>query len=317
MKRKLVAYITRTMHSIIPTVILLPILRNLFKVPYFGKKIVSCFDPNFIRKHISFNLNSKEMKFKFKKSNLIVNIRDHIGYRTYITGKPFEMAVYHLANKLKPSGRTIVLDIGANIGTASVPVCAENNFELIAVEPSKENSALLLKNIFINKIKAKIYCYALVKKVAENYIKLFINRGNTGANSLSSSWNPSVNLDDNRLVEFVPCKTFDEIFLEKNIDVKKIIISKIDVEGVEEDVLNGSRKFLELNTAPILLEYRNDIMQRDLNGDLSNVCNMLNDLDYEIYSVDNNYLLDKFIPSNSYENIIAIKRNCNLQDYLK
>ena len=119
------------------------------------------------------------------------------------------------------------------------------------------------------------------------------------------------------MVEFVPCKTFDEIFLEKNIDVKKIIISKIDVEGVEEDVLNGSRKFLELNTAPILLEYRNDIMQRDLNGDLSNVCNMLNDLDYEIYSVDNNYLLDKFIPSNSYENIIAIKRNCNLQDYLK
>ena len=51
---------------------------------------------------------------------------------------------------------------------------------------------------------------------------------------------------NNRLVEFVPCKTFDEIFMQKNIDVKKIIISKIDVEGVEEDVLNGSRKFLEI-----------------------------------------------------------------------
>jgi FkbM family methyltransferase len=227
------------------------------------------------------------------------------------------MAVYHLAKKLKPSGRTIVLDIGANIGTASVPICAENNFELIAVEPSKENAALLLKNIFTNKIKAKIYCYALVNKVTQNYIKLFINRGNTGANSLSSLWNPSVDLNDDRLVEFVPCKTFDEIFFQKNIDVKKIIISKIDVEGVEEDVLNGSRKFLELNTAPILLEYRNDIMQRDLNTNLSNVYNILSDLDYEIYSVNDNYLLDKFIPTNSYENIIAIKRNCNLYDYLK
>ena len=157
MNRKLVAYITRTMHYIIPANILLPILKNLVKFPHLGKKIISCFDPNFIRKYISFKLNSKEMKFKFKKSNLIVNIRDHIGYRTYVTGKPFEMAVYHLANKLKPSGRTIVLDIGANIGTASVPVCAENNFELIAVEPSKENAALLLKNIFANKIKAKVW----------------------------------------------------------------------------------------------------------------------------------------------------------------
>ena len=51
--------------------------------------------------------------------------------------------------------------------------------------------------------------------MTENYIKLYINEGNTGANSLSSQWNPSVNLDDKRLVEYVPCKTFDEIFLRK------------------------------------------------------------------------------------------------------
>ena len=317
MKRKLVAYITRTLHSIIPANILLPILRYILKVPYLGRKIVSCFDPNSIRKHVSFDLSSKEIEFNFKNSKLHINIRDHIGYRTYITDEPFEMAVYHLTNKLKPSGRTIIIDIGANIGTASIPVCVENNFELIAIEPSKENSSLLLKNIFINGIKAKVYCCALVNKTTENYIKLFINKGNTGANSLSSSWNPSLNLDDNRLVEFVPCKTFDEIFFENNMDINKIIITKIDVEGLEEAVLNGSRKFLELNTAPILLEYRNDIMQRDLNSDLSNVCNLLNSLDYEIYSVDKNYLLDKFVPSNSYENIVALKRNCNLKKFLK
>ena len=164
----------------------------------------------------------------------------------------------------------------ANIGTASVPVCTNNDFELVAIEPSKENSALLSKNIFINKIKAKIHCSILVDKVTENYIKLFINKWNTGANSLLSSWNPSINLDNNRLVEFVPCKTFDEILLENNIDIKKIIITMIDVEGVEEAVLNGSKKFLKLNTAPILLEYRNDIMQRDLNSDLKNVCDLLN-----------------------------------------
>ncbi len=316
MYKKIIAYITRTLHYFIPVNILLPVLKNLYIVPYFGKKIVSSFDPNFIRKHIIFDLNPKEIIFNFKNSNLFVNARDHIGFRTYITGQPFEMAVYNLANKLKPSGRTIVLDIGANIGTASVPVCSSNNFELIAIEPSKENSALLLKNIFINKIKAKIFCFALINKVTENYIKLFINKGNTGANSLSPSWNPSVSSNNNRLEEFVPCKTFDEIFFENSIDLEKIIITKIDVEGVEEDVLNGSKKFLELNTAPILLEYRNDVMQRDLDSNLDNICNILNGLNYEIYSIDKNYLLDKFIPSNSYENIIAIKHNCELKKYL-
>ena len=317
MNRKLVAYITRTLHSIIPVSILLPVLKKLYTLPYLGKKIVSSFDPNFIRKQISFDLKTKEIIFKFKNSKLLVNARDHIGFRTYVTGQPFEMAVYNLANKLKPSGRTIVLDIGANIGTASVPVCSNNNFELIAIEPSKENSALLLKNISINKIKAKIFCSALVSKVTENYIKLFINKGNTGANSLSASWNPGINSNNNRLIELVPCKTFDEIVFENNIDMKKIIITKIDVEGLEEAVLNGSKKFLELNSAPILLEYRNDLIRRDLKSDLSNVCDLLNSLNYEIYSIDKNYLLDNFISSSSYENIIALKRNCSFKQYLK
>ena len=48
-----------------------------------------------------------------------------------------------------------------------MPACVDNNFELIAIEPSKENLSLLLKNIFINGIKAKIYCCALVDKVTE------------------------------------------------------------------------------------------------------------------------------------------------------
>ena len=58
-------------------------------------------------------------------------------------------------------------------------------------------------------------------------------------------------------------------------------------------------------------------MKRDLNTNLSNVYKILSDLDYEIHSLDDNYLLNKFIPSNSYENIIAIKRNCSLKNYLK
>ena len=160
----------------------------------------------------------------------------------------------------------------------------------------KKNHTKLLKNGFYkDKLKSKLNYNNLVEK------KIFTN------NFFEKL------IIDKKYIKLI----IDNIFLENNIDIKKIIITKIDVEGVEEAVLNGSKKFLELNTAPILLEYRNDIMQRDLNSDLKNVCDLLNNLDYEIYSIDKNYLLDKFIPNNSYENIIAIKLNSDLQQYLK
>ena len=71
----------------------------------------------------------------------------------------------------------VLLDIGANIGHASIPICKELSCSLIAVEASKENASLLLKNINLNNIKAEVLVSALVSpEFKENYIKVIYKK---------------------------------------------------------------------------------------------------------------------------------------------
>ena len=90
------------------------------------------------------------------------------------------------------------------------------------MEASKQNLALLSNNIFINNLKAKIVQCALVDVVTNNYLKLDINDGNTGANSLIENWNPSLATKKIKQEEFVPTKTLDQIILEERIDVNSV-----------------------------------------------------------------------------------------------
>jgi FkbM family methyltransferase len=230
------------------------------------------------------------------------------------------MAVYHLADKLKLTNRKIVVDIGANIGTASIPICAKNGLELIAVEASKENGALLLKNIANNKLKAKVFLCALVDEiddVDEDFVELFINKGNTGANSLFQEWNPS-KVDNKQATEFAQSKTLDELVGEARLNLDDVIITKIDVEGMEEAVLKGGVNFLRDNTAPIILEYRNEAMQRYLHKDLGGVVELLRRVNYEIYSfTGNSFGLGDFDPSQSYGNVVAVKKDSDIFNLLE
>lgn len=224
--KKFIYYLSKLTHKIVPFSILMNTLRRADKSSIL-RRLVPYFDPNNIRKVHGFDLTEREIILKGDGWNLLVNPRDHIGFRSYIKNQPFEMAVYHLAEKLKTSNRKVVIDVGANIGTASVPICSQNDYELVAVEASKDNGRLLAKNIVNNNIRAKLFLYALVDEVKENYVKLFINKGNTGANSLNKSWNPSKGLKEMSSFEFAPSKTLDEVVKEARLIISEISLSKL------------------------------------------------------------------------------------------
>ena len=308
---KIPLFFAKLAHIFFPNYILLPFLNSVKNIPY-GSKFVMCFDPNLIRKVYQFNLKPREFKLRGRDWELILNIRDHIGFISYLRQKPFEMSVYHVVKKLQNSQRNLVVDIGANVGTASIPICAINNYELIAVEPSKENASILLKNIFLNKLKSKIFICALVEKIDEKYAKLYINKGNTGANSIIKGWSPSVKFRYSQQFEYVESKSFDQIIEEARVEINDILVVKIDVEGLEELVLRGSSNFLKLNTAPIILEYRRDITLNFLEKDLNSITEFLEDYKYSIYSLNENGNLGNFDPTKTYENIIALKNDSPL-----
>ena len=312
---KISLFFAKIAHIFLPNYILLPTLTLLKKIP-FGSKVVMCFDPNLIRKVYQFNLKPREYKLSGRDWKLILNIRDHIGFISYLRQKPFEMCVYYIVDKLGECKRNIVIDLGANVGTASIPICSTKKYELIAVEPSKENASLLLKNISLNNLKSKIYICALVEKSDEKYIKLFINKGNTGSNSIFKEWNPSTRPLDYQQFEYVESKSFDQILEKEQVEINNVLVVKIDVEGMEELVLRGSCNFLKLNTAPIILEYRRDMSFNYLNKDLKSISEFLEDYEYSIYSLNENGNLGSFDSTKTYENIIALKNGSPLNKIL-
>ena len=308
---KISLFIGKFAHIFLPNYIFFPCLTAIKKIPY-GSKFIMCFDPNLIRKVYQFNLKPREFILRGRDWKLILNIRDHIGFISYLKQKPFEMGIYHIVNKLQGNKRNIVIDLGANVGTASIPICAIKNYELIAVEPSKENASILLKNIFLNNLRAKIYICALGEKIDAKYTKLYINKGNTGANSIIKGWNPPVKSLDSQQFEYVESKSFDQIIEQGRIEIDNVLVVKIDVEGMEELVLRGSCNFLKLNTAPIILEYRRDMFLNYLEKDLNNIIEFLENYEYSIYSLNENGNLGYFDSTKTYENIIALKNDSPL-----
>ena len=263
----------------------------------FVRKLTKYFDPNWLRKVSGFSYSPLIKIITWNKIKLYVDINDHIGFRSFIKNEPFEMSVFYVAKNMGLTKDDCILDIGANIGHASIPICKELSCSLIAVEASKENASLLLKNINLNNIKAEVLVSALVSPdFKEDYIKLYIRNGNRGANSLLKKWNPSLLGDE---YEWAPCLTLDSL-LNNAMNSKKIKLIKIDVEGMEYEVLKGGINFIKKSKIPILMEYRLD---KNTKTKLKKILTMLRKI-YNINGIDGMGKKIIFNPEESYENIL-------------
>jgi FkbM family methyltransferase len=251
----------------IRTILLLRIIKKLPKSKI--KSLLSTFfDPNNLRKKIHFRPQERLMTLHLQTprggESYVVNINDHIGHRLFIDGT-FDETILKIAEIISIHEEDILLDIGANIGAVSIPVALKTGCEVIAIEASPMNSSILLKNISLNKVKFRTHnVCALNQYLMQNsdYVKIYNNCGNFGANSIYQNWNRS--RAGGQDFEFSKTVLMDSLLSEA--DLKRIKLIKIDVEGAELAVLQGFSKISEIN-APIIFEYRIDVMKRDLGDD--------------------------------------------------
>lgn len=280
---------------------LLKILQKFYSLNFI-RKISIFFDPNYIRKVRIYQYKPKIAEVKGEHWKLYVDINDHIGFRSFIENRPFENSVYQIAKKISLTKKDVILDIGANIGSASIPICAEIGCELAAIEASKENTILLLKNIAENNVRAHVSAVALTNANFSNkFIKLYLRDGNRGASSLLEDWNKSL-IDLS--FEMVPTITLDE-YIQKSSFKNRIGLIKIDVEGAELDVIKGGSQFLKENNAPILMEYRANVNER-VRENLKELLTCMTK-HYSATGLDKEGNEISFDPSKSYENILFKK----------
>lgn len=136
----------------------------------------------------------------------------------------------------------VVVDVGAYTGIYSIESSLSNqNCKVISIEPNPIVARVLESNIEINQIKnVDIFKFALGSSEGEQ--KLYITAKPFG--SSMSSLIPSVDLE----MQFnVQVNTINNICRHTKVD-----LIKIDVEGFEKDILEGSKDIL-LRDRPVIL----------------------------------------------------------------
>jgi FkbM family methyltransferase len=139
--------------------------------------------------------------------------------------------------------KRICIDIGANVGLWSCDL-VEKFEKVIAFEPVKDFIECYRKNVK----KDNFFVYECALGREESYIKMNIVEGNTG----------HTHIDKNSIGKGnIPLKTLDS-FNFTNVD-----LIKIDVEGYENDILQGALHTIEYNKPVLVIEQQKHEYQDD------------------------------------------------------
>lgn len=143
---------------------------------------------------------------------------------------------------------SIFYDIGANVGIYSVYASIlHKNIDTIAFEPSVFNLEILSKNIYINNLYDRISIYPISLDIKKNQNQFNMSKVEVGG-ALSGFGTELDEFNNQRDITF-KYKTFsqslDDFVDEYNLKLPNYI--KIDVDGIELNILNGAIKILNSN----------------------------------------------------------------------
>jgi FkbM family methyltransferase len=209
------------------------------------------------------------LKFKFKSEDVIGrNIYKHDIFDTEVTNA--------LCSEITFNKTDTMLDIGANIGWFSA-VFAKQGIKVHALEPDPLNFELLSHNIEINQLEKNITPHLLAASNKKSVMPLYLypnkNRGRHSLNAM-----PGHEKID---VKTIPLNDF---VTEQNIDIKKIKLMKIDVEGHEFSVLQGARNLLQ-HIPYLLVEHAPEHIMRGDHTPLD-IINLLTEYNYKSFTIN-------------------------------
>jgi len=192
----------------------------------------------------------------------------------------------------------IVLDIGANIGifTLLFAELVGSKGKVYAFEPDPTTFNILKKNVEINGYKNVI----LINKAVSNKkgkVKLFLCENNNGNHKVYDS-------KENRKFIEVDCIKLDGYFKDYK---GKINFIKMDIEGSEPSVINGSLKILSKNNLKMLTEFGSLLIEHS-GYSYKQYLNDLFNVGFKVYDIEDNMknintenandLFDRVNPSN-------------------
>lgn len=143
-------------------------------------------------------------------------------------------------------GKGAFFDIGANVGIYSLYHAATHPNSVYAFEPSGVNIGILAKNININHFQDRI---SVVQTPLSDEIRFSdFHMSNTDEGSALSSFGATQGHDGQQLHNTLFYRTFGltlDYLVSQNIIREYPALIKIDVDGIENAILEGSRNILK------------------------------------------------------------------------
>ncbi|MFV0304747.1 MAG: FkbM family methyltransferase [Moheibacter sp.] len=185
---------------------------------------------------------------KFKYQNIILQTRANtIDFWVCIESYEPDLT-YFLASVLRTKVGTFI-DVGGHIGRYTT-LMAKKEWDVITFEPLKTNFDTIKDNLNLNNCKQFVQLNNIGLGNQKSTETIYFNGKELAEASLFSS-------NERNLTTEIKIERFDDYYISTD-KINDLCIVKIDVEGVEENVIRGMSKFIETHKPILIIELWGD-----------------------------------------------------------
>lgn len=202
-----------------------------------------------------------------------VDLRERSERIAYYTGL-YESHLIDAARHWLSDECATVLDVGANVGFWTVPLAQAAR--VIAFEPVPNNAARLRENLALNHVSASTVDVGLSDQEGSAEIRTrqdVIDGSGTGnAAIVTPGW------DDDEPSMTIQLRALDEL----DLDIHRIDLIKVDIEGHEDHFFAGARRTVERHRPVIFAEWNSEYYRHRGVDPTTSVASAFDGLDYQV-----------------------------------